>query len=77
MSRPYESAARSADHYESKARKARKRGPLDETAVAFDQWRRRVRGLPAALADGLAADMTAVIKAEIAKLQPAERGDAQ
>lgn len=69
-------AARSARHYERKARAARSRGPLDLTAVAFDEWRRRVSGLPADIAEAVAGEMTALIKAETARLKPAERGDA-
>lgn len=70
-------AARSAKHYDGKARHARRRGPLDVTAVAFDEWRRRVADLPADIAAALAAEMTAVIKAETVKLRPADRGDGQ
>lgn len=77
MGRSPEAAARSARHFDGKARKARRRGPLDVTAVAFDEWRRRVSDLPADIAAALAAEMTAVIKAETTKLRPADRGDGQ
>lgn len=70
-------ADRSARHYAGKSRTARRRGPLDVTAVAFDEWRRRVSDLPADIAAAFAAEMTAAIKAETAKLRPADRGDGQ
>lgn len=69
MTRAPEQAARSARHYAGKARQART--PWDVTAVAFDEWRRRVSELPAALAEQLAADMTRLIKTETRKLDPA------
>lgn len=75
MSRAGKAAARSARHYDKKTRAARARGPLDVTAVAFDEWRRLVSVLPADIAAAFAGEMTAAIKAETAKLRPAERGD--
>lgn len=77
QSKASQRAARAAKHYESQARRASRRGPLDGTAVAFDEWRRRVADLPADIAMVLAAEMTALIKAETAKLRPADRGDWQ
>lgn len=75
MSRAAKAGARAARHYDGKASKARARGPLDVTAVAFDEWRRLVSVLPADIAAGCARDMTALIKDETARLRPAERGD--
>lgn len=77
MSRVSKTAGRSARHYEKKTRAARARGPLDVTAVAFDEWRRLVSVLPADIAAAFAGEMTALIKAESVKLRPAERGDGQ